>query len=860
MSAIRSILLQAPLAGVDRRLSYQSKSPFATANCMNVRADGTPEGRARVGPRPGLVKAFGQKLGGGNPVRLLSEVRYIKGATSKLYLDDFNSVQLGPQWGNLPGELGAFPVILDGYARSYDYTDTGGGVPDLWGDMSWVGAYNKYLLDGDSYNMNHSGGLSAWIQCDRPQGEAVSSNAMYQLYFALDNNSPDARSNVVIAQLATYLDGSSLFEVGKYVSGTYGPLSSFSTVGVSLPLVFRAHIDSDFKIRVYANGILLVSPFYGDNWDVSSEFSSSRSRIGFGIGSVGYGSSEAKSDYVGATYAPIAEVGSKRRVIVSAGGQLYREIGPQEIESIDATGVPSAPYGTPAMSISSDKPVRSVEHGGNLYISDYGTAYEEFDGSISSDALSSSGVSDWTTVITNEKNHVVKIFAKGATSEIGTYAISIVGATLTLKKLDGSSAGLANQASGIGFRVFRKPKYYDASANLLHDWAKDVYMGGAGSLPLGCPLIARYNGRIVQGGAPHAPHVWYMSRQDNPLDWDASQEDAQAAVSGQTSEVGVIAEPLTAIIPSLDDYLIFACEDSMYLLRGDIRQGGRIGRISGAVGIAGPDAWCWTPGSRLVFLSKIGLYAIQAGPGAVPIPLSEERIPRELVDIGSDDEAMLAYDSRGRGIHIFVSGANRVSTHFWYNLATNAFWPVGLKGDHEPFRVLLSDTVGSSTQSVILGGRDGYVRRFDLSSVQDDGEHFDSFVDIGPFRIGGNDRVDGMIHELIATLAASGGSADWQLFVADTHEQLGSLSAWKTHRIVTEDGNPIGDLSGSDLLAEGLSFSSGQWSAGRNRVNRPFARGGSAVLRLRTPIGSTTQWAYEGIVAVLERLGEQVML
>ena len=63
------IRLQFPLGGLDKRFSYRDQPPFTTPDCLNVRPNGTIEGRARGGSRSGLVKAYPQQLGGGEPIR-----------------------------------------------------------------------------------------------------------------------------------------------------------------------------------------------------------------------------------------------------------------------------------------------------------------------------------------------------------------------------------------------------------------------------------------------------------------------------------------------------------------------------------------------------------------------------------------------------------------------------------------------------------------------------------------------------------------------------------------------------------------------------------------------------------------------
>lgn len=60
--ARQKIEIHQPLAGLDRAWAYQSQQPFTLSDAMNVRCHDVFEQRARLGSRPGLVKAYGQQV------------------------------------------------------------------------------------------------------------------------------------------------------------------------------------------------------------------------------------------------------------------------------------------------------------------------------------------------------------------------------------------------------------------------------------------------------------------------------------------------------------------------------------------------------------------------------------------------------------------------------------------------------------------------------------------------------------------------------------------------------------------------------------------------------------------------------
>jgi hypothetical protein len=336
---------------------------------------------------------------------------------------------------------------------------------------------------------------------------------------------------------------------------------------------------------------------------------------------------------------------------------------------------------------------------------------------------------------------------------------------------------------------------------------------------------------MVLAGAPTAPHVWYMSRLGDPDDWDYSEEDTARAIAGSSSDAGQIGEPLTALIPHSDDYLVFGCPNSLWILRGDPAFGGMIEALSRHVGVVGKDAWCRGPTGEVVFLSRDGLYVLNPGATSYPESLSREKMPEELLSFDSELYTVsLAYDARDRGVHIYITSvATQTHTHYWYDWQHKSFWPVTLQSDHEPTAMLTHRSHIASDSAVLLGGRDGYIRRYSPGNETDDGgNEIESYVTYGPIRLGEDDYSDGVVAELIAALAAESGGVAWSVKVGKTHEATITASAHST----------------------------GVWNAGLNAKSHPRSRGGSMLLKLENN-ETNRGWAPERISAVLERRGKQ---
>jgi hypothetical protein len=409
---------------------------------------------------------------------------------------------------------------------------------------------------------------------------------------------------------------------------------------------------------------------------------------------------------------------------------------------------------------------------------------------------------------------------------VGSYTISAVGATtidfapaLTL------SPDWTQAVSNVSFRIVVRPKIYDP-----HDDSIEPHVASKGSTPAGCRLVALYRDRIVYAGSDAQPHVWFMSRQGDPFDWDYTQEDSGAAIFAQASIGGMLAEPITALVPHGDECLIVGCYNSLWMIRGDPGFGGTQDQISRKIGIVGPHAWCKTPDDMLVFLSADGLYAMAAGCHGFPSSLSRERLPADLV-AQTQERAVLSmeYDTLHRGIHIFATPYDdSQGSHWWFDWEAKSFWRVQLDKDHEPFAIH-EQVAWDDMPRVLIGGRDGYVRYFSRDFEQDDQDKsFESYCFLGPFHIDREGYMEGIVTKLVGTLGEHSGPVNWDLYVADSAQRTLSVSPRET----------------------------GTWSrTGLNYTHRPRARGVAGLLKVSG--ASAKRWFLERITAVVRSAGER---
>ncbi len=494
------------------------------------------------------------------------------------------------------------------------------------------------------------------------------------------------------------------------------------------------------------------------------------------------------------------------RLVAASGGASYID------DSANETMDPIATH----ITLAADKTLRSAEIAGKLYIADTGIgAAGTGDWVLSTKRLvdvPDSSVSDFRDVC-NIHDYEVEITNTSGGTLDGGYAITVVEADY----IEVESLAEANN-SEITYIIGRATKVFDPTASTLA-----ALVSSAGMAPTNCPLITSYQSRLFLGGAPANAHVWYASAIDDPTDWDYGAASAGHAVAGTAVELSVISDPITAMMAYRDDYVIFGCMTNLWVLRGDPGFGGRLVNLSRTIGILGAGGWCFGPQNEMYFLSRDGLYVMLPEATAIA-SISREAIPEELMDINAvTTDLSMSYDIQGRGFHIYTTPAGAVTaTHFWLDYEIPGFWPLSLQSDHHPVSLLNFGADSPSQARVLLGCRDGLIRKYDPSISTDDGTSFTSYVKIGPFAPAGDTR-EVLISKIDAIIDNSSGDITWEIMVADTHED--TLTA--------------------------LVFASGTFSEGRSLSARPSARGASWLLKL----SSTNRWAMEQIVARIMRVG-----
>ncbi len=770
MAKKRRIDVDFPLAGLNRRAAYKQGPPYSTADCLNVRAIATLEGRERGGSRPGLVESHVDNLGGA--VRLLSPMTLALGDGFTSWSDNFSGTSLAAAWTQARW-ADDVPLILPYAVASVDTTVAEGEVIL---DLLPINESQAYTVE--MYLVPWEG---AW-------------HGNYRLYLRILGVELFTFRGVLVELIQTGSSGSYTASLKSYSGSVETEVDTDIGGVVPQPGWLSATVSGD-DITVYWLGNQILSGTVDSHPGL---------RVGFGMEcTVDGGLCLCNTFRV--QYYSTGEVPALRSMLVaSAGGDLYNETSYGRMTVV-----------TTDLSVRDDTALLAAQSGQDLYVADYGDLrITQTDGLVNGDQLTATVNPTWNALDISAHDDVAVISNIGGGTVAGTYKIiSTAAGALTLASAPGDGS--------CAFRIERAPKVYDPSAGTVVQMTATT-----GQVPTGCPLIARYLDRIVLAGAEIAPHVWYMARQSDELDWDYAQEDSQRAVAGTASAAGVPGEPITALIPHSDDYLIIACRNSLWRLLGDPAFDGSLNAVSHTIGVIGPTAWCRGPAGEFIFLSLDGLYAMPPGGNSFPIQLSREVLPREFLNLNPDMLTVsMEYDIVGNGVHIYltpVSSNDRI--HWWFDWARKTFWPVSLTSTHEPTATCAIQATVIEDSGVILGGRDGTLRRLNDLAESDCGTSYETYAVIGPMQLAPVGRL-GVFLSIDAAIAEGSGDVTWEISSALTMEGAASADA-------------------SD---------SGTWSAGLNATIRPAARGQAFTLKLTGT--SKRKWAFESMSAVLKDAG-----
>lgn len=309
-----------------------------------------------------------------------------------------------------------------------------------------------------------------------------------------------------------------------------------------------------------------------------------------------------------------------------------------------------------------------------------------------------------------------------------------------------------------------------------------------GSMPSRAYILCLYRGRLVLAGHNHYPHLWWMSKLDNPWMWLYDSTDPLSAVAGNNVDAGEVGDIIRAMIPNGDDFLLFGCANSFWILRGDPIEGGSIDKIDDKIGIYSPWSWCQDSQRNTYFYGTGGFWKIDNEGGGLQ-NLSFNKLPA-LVDEWSVDPSLhritVSYDPQRHGITISkVTLATGANEGYFYSLITEGFYPENYAVNCGVFSSFYYESDDPNYKHLVLGGTDGFLRYFSDSAKDDDAGltgdvAINSYFTLSPQKLGEGDNQEGVAHNFCFTVGggASGGAyADsdgftYEFHVADDAETL----------------------------------------------------------------------------------------
>lgn len=341
---------------------------------------------------------------------------------------------------------------------------------------------------------------------------------------------------------------------------------------------------------------------------------------------------------------------------------------------------------------------------------------------------SGSGTAFTPTGINGRLTHTVLTTAH-ASGDVLTQATS--GATMTVEYTDAAKTHTWGRitngiftttylVSGSGSGTAFTPTAVNTSPPLMYDWT--VYAGAAsGSMPAKAYLGAAYRGRAVLSGNPNTPEQWYMSRQNNPWDWQYIAADAQAPIAGGDFEAGKIGDIIRALIPFRNDFLILGCASSMQIIIGDPAEGGSMNALDQTTGIFGALSWCFDGEGNLWFWGSNGLYMTTLP--AAPVCVSLQNLPNLIKDEAANPAThriTMGYDRKRNGLLITITTlATGVNSNYFYDFSTKGFFPEIYPEECGVYSQCFYAANTETYRDLLLGCKDGYIRRFDETEEND---------------------------------------------------------------------------------------------------------------------------------------------
>ena len=862
----RPLELAFPFGGVDRAVALQRQPPYRTRDALNALPRDVLAQR-RGGRRPGMGNIGISSVSG--PVRMLENLTYQANRDADVASDGTTFTHWGDAYEQFTDDFAGY--LLNGVwqAESWLYAD----LPTTFKDScaivpsgAAIGGTIKYSNELQIHPKQ------PWCLDLLLLPENDTLQGLFGLYCTLK------RSGATDHYLDPSISGSEGFKLEVYLDGnrnysgilyyrcgvtTYSNVVSLGQLPAIGPLLFQLRVTPNSSGTTYSynarlNQNTLLSADGTGGWNLTRG-------VGFKVNNLGsnrilldrFRVRHVKKVTADSSLNPDQQPRQRRIFVISGGGKLYYESMVGNREPIrNSAGNDVGAF------LRSDRNINATQYQGKLYIANHAEPALLMDVRFASGValvfsncfytrrltsaelgrIPSNYISDgkaWLTIFFRDAppaNNIEGCWKIAAVDNAHVYD-SWKCCKWTLET-NGIEWGVGSIAEIVGYNALVSahvdvPYVYDPVKRGAGLWdSVSRWQARVGSVPIGCPLIATYGDRLVLAGFP--PHVWYMPRRGDPDDFNYMAIDPQAAITGTSSDAGRLGEPITALAPWQRDYMIFGCDKSIWVMRGDPCYGGRLDCADHNYGIVDAKSWCYLPDGNLLFLSRDGLRMLSAGDRDSEA-LSSDRLPGELHNVDTHNwRASMIYDSARKGAWVCLAPVASVETgeqlQWFFDLQDGGFWPIKLPTGRSPSTILTRESDSYGDCELLFGCNDGVVRSFHPGWLTDEGVVIDSYVLYGPFRLWDAER-EGILNQMIATLGDASGPVQWSIYVGATAEECYTRAK------------------------ADASFLDGDWVGGINGIDRPRARGNYAILKVAGSSTSSVPWMIDSVICQILKAG-----
>ncbi len=811
-----------PLRGVDENWAFGRQPEGTTPDALNVVPFDTLDSRARGGQRWGLSRYYPFLHNGSNAIQqITSIVKFTNTGVTATTTIPFTATN-GYLYTRFPTEFGH-------YIGSYREDDTeglfDGGEIDADNNSPLIASNKVQAINPNDVgssttthiytkDVNQDNGITMSFKIQTPdpgattgQGEAL---FLWRVNPAYNNEWWGVQLFFRVNGVTDQASITSIFHKGSTTGIDEGEIESIAFNSGPAYTALLAGII--FTMNVTSAGVVSITAgaLGTETFDSSPDSSyDAYNRIGFSIDDNNGSSSFTLDDFTIAVTGVTSSSGREYKIVPISGGDIYQGV-PNSTFTLATSG---------ANAVNTSGRIGAQPAFGKIYFADGDPAhYKYFENSDNT-------INTWTptagTLPMGSNETAVNITA----ATPGTPSFTV--AEDWSERAAGDYILVAGSTANDGFYTIASTSGSGPTVITVNEVVADNTADGTVQYQdEACKIIKLYRGRIVMAGLLTDPHNWFMTAAIDPFDINyGATVTATMAVAGNSTNAGECPDIITCLAPYTDDLMFIGGDHTLWLMRGDPADRGRIDNISYQTGISGPDAFAFDPNGIFYFFGSGIIWRMVAG--GVPEPLSKNRMDKTFgaIDL-TTNTVRLAWDNVRHGLHIFiVPSAVGATTHYFWDQRTDGFWPISFQNAQGPTVAFAFDGDNPDDNALLLGGWDGYIRKIDSTVANDDGTAISSRITYPPVSVGGSTR-NTLIKSITAVLDTDSDDVLLTAYAEDTIQKTVEATTIRYARTL---------------------------AAGRTRILNRVA--GNAILLRLTNAAAGETWAIESLVVDVKATG-----